>query len=232
MKRLVFLAVLAGCASPGPASDVFDLVLRGGRVIDPETGLDGVRDVGISGGRIRAIEPGPLEGREVWDVRGKIVSPGFIDLHSHGQDVENDLLKARDGVTAAFELEVGTHDVDAWYASRQGRALIHHGVSVGHIPVRMTVMGEAVTFLPTLESRTARAVATDAQVAEIRRGIARGLARGAVAVGFGLQYTPSASRWEVLEAFRAAAERGASCHVHMRHYGEKEPSSLVALEEM
>jgi N-acyl-D-aspartate/D-glutamate deacylase len=60
-----------------------------------------------------------------------------------------------------------------------------------------------------------------------------GLKRGAVAVGFGIQYTPNASRWEILEMFRVAAKYGASCHVHMRHAGVKEPgSSIQALEEV
>jgi N-acyl-D-aspartate/D-glutamate deacylase len=67
----------------------------------------------------------------------------------------------------------------------------------------------------------------------MKQRLENGLKRGAVAVGFGIQYTPNASRWEILEMFRVAARYGASCHVHMRHAGVKEPgSSIQALEEL
>ena len=59
------------------------IVLRGGRVIDPETGLDGIRDVAISAGRITdvgtAFPPAPVDA----DVSGHVVTAGFVDLHSH-----------------------------------------------------------------------------------------------------------------------------------------------------
>jgi hypothetical protein len=84
------------------------------------------------------------------------VSPGFIDLHQHGQDDENYRFKAMDGVTSALELEVGTGDVDRWYAEREGRTLINYGVSIGHLAARMAAMKEPVTFLPTERLRGAR----------------------------------------------------------------------------
>jgi N-acyl-D-aspartate/D-glutamate deacylase len=136
-----------------------------------------------------------------------------------------------DGVTTALELEVGTGNVDAWYAQREGKSLINFGVSAGHLAARMAAMHEPVTFLPTGEA--ARRAATDAEITEMKQRLEQGLKRGAVAVGFGIQYTPSASRWEILEMFRVAARYGASCHVHMRHAGVKEPgSSIQALEEV
>ena len=85
----------------------YDLVLTGGRVMDPETNLDAIRNIGITGNRIAAISTSPLLGREVIDAKGLVVAPGFIDLHSHGQTPENYRLKAYDGVTTALELEVG-----------------------------------------------------------------------------------------------------------------------------
>src|SRR5207249_2617152 len=71
-----------------------------------------VRNVGISGGKIRAISSAALQGRQTIDAKGLVVAPGFIDLHQHGQDDENYRAKARDGVTTALELEVGVADVD------------------------------------------------------------------------------------------------------------------------
>lgn len=57
----------------------FDIVLNGGRVIDPETGLNDIKNVGISGGRIAEISSEPLKGIEIMDVAGLTVVPGFID---------------------------------------------------------------------------------------------------------------------------------------------------------
>ena len=213
------------------AENSFDLVILNGRVIDPESRTDAIRNLGISNGTIKAISTKKVDGRTVIDARGLVVSPGFIDLHQHGQDEENYRYKAMDGVTTALELEVGTGDVDAWYAQREKNSLINYGVSAGHLAARMAAMHEPATFLPTGEA--AHRAATDAEIAEMKQHLEDGLKRGAVAVGFGIQYTPNASRWEILEMFRVAARYGASCHVHMRHAGVKEPgSSIQALEEV
>ena len=210
---------------------VYDLVILNGRVIDPESRSDAVRTLGISNGSIKAISSNMLRGRTVIEARGLVVSPGFIDLHQHGQDEENYRFKAMDGVTTALELEVGTGDVDAWYAQREQKSLINFGVSAGHLAARMAAMHEPMKFLPTGDA--AHRAATDAEIEEMKRRLEEGLKRGAVAVGFGIQYTPNASRWEILEMFRVAARYGASCHVHMRHAGVKEPgSSVQALEEV
>ena len=211
----------------------FDLVLAGGRIIDPESKLDAVRHIGIRAGVIRAVSETPLRGRTTVDASGLVIAPGFIDLHQHGQQPEDYHFKAQDGVTAVFELEVGTADVDAWYAARAGKALIHHGVSVGHIPCRMAVMGDRPTFLPGANSVTATNPASDAQLADLRRLVERGLERGAVAVGFGIQYTPGATQWEILEMFRAAAKFRAPCSVHIRAKGDAGPQNVFSsIEEL
>ena len=96
-------------------AQTYDLVIRGGRVIDPESKLDAVRNIGITDGKVRAVSASPLSGRSTIDAAGLVVAPGFIDLHSHGQDAENYRYKAMDGVTTALELEIGVGDIDAWY---------------------------------------------------------------------------------------------------------------------
>ena len=226
---MILCALLVPAFPSAPAP--YDFVILNGIVIDPESRTDAIRNLGISNGTIRIISTSKLSGRTVIDARGLVVSPGFIDLHQHGQDDENYRFKAMDGVTTALELEVGTGDVDAWYAQREQKSLINYGVSAGHLAARMAAMHEPVTFLPTGEA--ARRPATDAEINEMKQRLEDGLKRGAVAVGFGIQYTPNASRWEILEMFRVAARYGASCHVHMRHAGVKEPgSSIQALEEL
>lgn len=214
----LFALVFAGLAPRAEAQE-FDLVLRGGRVMDPESGLDAVRHVGIQGGVIRAISEQPLTGRTMVEAGGLVVAPGFIDLHQHAQLPEDYRLKAQDGVTTVAELEVGSADVDAWYAAREGKTTINYAVSVGHIPSRMAVMGDRPEFLPGAKSGAATRIATDEEMAKIAALIEKGLKRGAVAVGFGLQYTPTATQRETVEMFRVAAKYNAPCHLHMRAKG-------------
>ena len=192
----------------------FDLVIENARVMDPESGLDAVRNVGIRGRTIATIESRPLQGRRRIEARGLVLAPGFIDLHRHGQNPENYRYAALDGVTSVFELEVGAGDIDRWYREREPGQVIHYGVAIGHIPVRMAVMNDPGDFLPS--GPAANKAASDAEVAEMRKRMEAGLRAGAVAVGFGTAYTPAASQWEVLEMFRAAAEHRASAHIHVR----------------
>lgn len=208
----------------------YDIVLLNGRIMDPESGLDGIRNVGISNGAIQAISEKALQGRTTILATGLVVAPGFIDLHSHGQDSENYRYKAMDGVTTALELEVGTGDVDRWYSEREGKALINFGVSIGHIPVRIGVMRDPGTFLPSGDA--AHKAASDAQIEKMRSQIDLGLKRGALGVGFGINYTEAASRWEILEMFREAAKHRATSFVHMRYAGVKDPGAVAALEEV
>jgi N-acyl-D-glutamate deacylase len=94
MMRLgPWLLGVALAATQANSDDVFDLVIRGGRVVDPESATDAVRDVAVKGGRIVRVSESPLAGRRVLDAKGLVVAPGFIDLHQHGQNPENDRLK-------------------------------------------------------------------------------------------------------------------------------------------
>ena len=229
MRRcsLMFVALLvAGTGAALSQSASYDIVIANGRVMDPETNLDAVRFIGIRGGKIAAISSTSLRGTTTIDAKGLVVAPGFIDLHAHGQDDENYRVFALDGVTTALELEVGTADVPGFYASREGKALINYGASVGHIRERMVVMRDpSQGLLPT--GSGGHQVATDEQIAEIKRRIDAGLAAGALGVGMGLQYTPAASKYEVLEAFRAAAKYHAPVFVHVRSFGAHDPGSSV-----
>jgi N-acyl-D-aspartate/D-glutamate deacylase len=208
----VLAAMLA--APSATAAEAFDLVIANGRVMDPESGLDAVRHVGIRDGKIRAISAAPLDGRKTLDARGLVVAPGFIDLHWHGTDPDSHLYQAMDGVTASFELEIGVADIDRWYDERAGREPIHYGAAVGHVPVRMAVLGDEGEFLPS--GPGAKGAVDDAQLERILQRIEHGLKRGAVGVGLGIVYTPAANDWELLEVFRLAAKYRGFTHVHVR----------------
>ena len=181
-------------------AQTFDLVIANGRVLDPESGLDAVRNIGIAGRKIVIISSDRLTARQMIDAAGLVVAPGFIDVHAHGQTPETYEFQARDGVTTALELEVGTADIDKWYNERRTGRLINYGVSIGHIPVRMAVLHDPGKFLPSGDG--AYRAASPTEIKEITRRIADGLEKGAVDIGAGFAYTPAATREELLEVFR------------------------------
>lgn len=209
--------------------------------MDPESGLDAVRHVGIRGLQIAAMSATPLAGTTTLDVSGLVVAPGFIDPHAHAQTLEGNRLQARDGVTTALELESGAMPIGDWYRSREGQALLNYGATVGHISSRIAVMHEKTTWdeirttrqdtsqpKPAWAYRKATAPEVDAMIARLDRG----LTEGALGIGMGPAYTPAAGREELLRVFELAARRTALAFIHMRSAGEVEPGgSLDALQE-
>jgi len=138
MNRRLFIRTVATGAAvlawtrKGLAA-TYDLVIKGGRVIDPSVGLDGVRDVAIAGGKIAAVEAN-IAGdiTETIDARGKIVAPGLIDIHTHaGRSKEGPPLALRDGVTGWVDAgSAGADNIDqiaavARGAPQIGRALVN-----------------------------------------------------------------------------------------------------------
>jgi N-acyl-D-aspartate/D-glutamate deacylase len=79
------LIVVGSLSSTSSSEGPYDIVILNGRVIDPESRSDSIRNVGISNGAIKTVTTNKLQGRTVIDARGLVVSPGFIDLHQHGQ---------------------------------------------------------------------------------------------------------------------------------------------------
>ena len=222
-RALVLGLLLAPTALP---AQTYDLVLSGGRVMDPESGLDAVRNVGIIGGRVAAITQASLEGREVIDAGGLVVAPGFIDLHAHGQDPFSADLQVRDGVTTALELEGGVFPVASWYAERAGTWRINYGATVSQGGVRYAAMGPD-------EHAAVYDAATPEQVRRMQELVEQGFAEGALGIGMGIQYTPGASRDEIFRLFRTSAARGLTNFVHIRYAGLVEPeSSIAAVQEM
>ncbi|WP_425153771.1 amidohydrolase family protein [Candidatus Palauibacter sp.] len=241
---LVTLA-FAACASPESgeeavgAGEVADLVILGGRVMDPETRLDAMRDVAVSDGRITAVAEGGVAGRDTIDASGLVVAPGFVDLHAHGQDTVSAKLQALDGVTTALEMEIGVYPMAEWVASREGTAPIHFGATVSHPGARvklitgvdvghstMTPPGEASAF----ESEAVYGALDDDQLLELNGLMASGLQEGGLGIGFGITYTPGASRTEIYRAFQLAAAQGAPAYVHIR--GENSGGTLGAFQEV
>ena len=217
----------------------YDLVLAGGRVLDPESQLDAVRNVAIRDGRIAAVATEALAARETLDVRSLVVAPGFIDLHVHGQDSESYRYYSHDGVTTALELEIGTYPVAPWYAAREGRALINYGVTVGHPGARRALLRRDQSLAGALALGDTSRGWTHAEIpapdlSGLDSLVEQGLVEGALGVGFGIAYTPGASREEILRLFRIAARHSVPCFVHLRE-GGRDPAtggSVAALQEV
>jgi len=210
-------------------AQTYEVVIRGGRVLDPETGLDAVRDVGISQGRIVQISETPLNGRRVIDARGLVVAPGFIDLHQHGQDVESQRLKAFDGVTTALELEIGAPDVGSFLQQHEHRSLINYGSSASHVAARAAAFKNELppdVILPKSGPATNDPASPD-QLRAVEVRLEHEISAGALGVGMGLQYTPGATREEVIRVFRLAARHHLPVFVHVRSAGRIEPGSAI-----
>jgi N-acyl-D-aspartate/D-glutamate deacylase len=158
-----------------------------------------------------------------------VVAPGFIDLHQHGQEMESQRVKALDGVTAALELEIGAPDVAQFLKAKLGRSLIHYGTAASHVAARSAVFG---TPIPANEILPKGGAATDQpatreQIGQIADRLRAELDAGGLAIGMGIQYTPGASRLEVIDMFRLAAERGLPVYTHVRSGSRVDPGSSI-----
>jgi N-acyl-D-aspartate/D-glutamate deacylase len=207
----------------------YDLVLEGGRVMDPETATDAVRNVGIRNGTIVRISSDRLSGRRVVHANGLVVAPGFIDLHQHSQDVASQRVKALDGVTTALELEIGAPDVAEFLRAKEGHSLIHYGTAASHVAARSLAFGTPLppgAILPKSGPATEQP-ATPEQIEKMKDRLRAELDAGGLAVGMGIQYTPGATRLEVIDMFRLAAERKVPVYTHMRSVGRLEPGSSI-----
>jgi cytosine/adenosine deaminase-related metal-dependent hydrolase len=212
----------------------FDLVVAGGRVVDPETGLDRVADVGVSGGSIAAVSAEPLAGEVRLDAAGLVVAPGFVDLHSHAQTVPSLRMQALDGVTTALELEAGGYPVAAAYraAAEEGRP-INYGFAASWIGARMAVLDQApldgsfASITDAIGAAGWRRLVDGPTAARIVAAVDTELAEGGVGVGLMPGYAPESNREEYLAVAALAARRQVPTYTHVRHGHAREPGSCV-----
>ena len=246
-SRALFLVLLLPAALPAQERDL-DLVITGGRVLDPETGLDAAREVGVARNEIAAISREALEDRlkqggVLLDASGKVVSPGFIDLHAHGQTTEANRYQAMDGVTTALELEDGVPRIKRYLENRAGGAIVHYGASVRHQGLRLLgIRGVAERANPVLDAESIGAERTLEHVdllreanysgvddaGRVHEAIAAEIRAGALGIGMAHQYYPAASHTEIFRVFELAAELDVPIYTHVREMAVSAVQEVLA----
>ncbi len=212
----------------------YDIVLSGGRVVDPETKLDAIRNVGIINNRIAQISSEPLKGKEIINVSGLVVAPGFIDMHIHGRSNAEQEYQLHDGVTTALELEWGIEHLGKWYESRKGKALINYGASVNwpferfkalgkyqnavDSLMQMTLKGEAnIGATTNTILRAANETISPAEINQTLANIKASLSEGGIGIGVPIGYLPKTNPNEMYRVFQLAGELNTLVYTHVRN---------------
>lgn len=233
MIGLAWLGLASCSPAQSQAGDTYDIVIRDGRVMDPETGLDAIRNIGLRGDQIETVSAEALNGKRVIDASGLVVSPGFIDLHSHGQSIPADRLQAFDGVTTALELESGILPVGEWYEAQAdtGRVL-NYGTSAAWTFARIAEFEdmEPVPHLGWFASAFAledwvNEPAGPGEIERIVARVAKGLEEGALGVGMNAGYVPGGGFREMLALHRLADDKGVSTFTHISCDSPNDPDS-------
>src|SRR6056300_1087106 len=227
----------------------YDIVITGGRVIDPETGLDAVRNVGIKDGKIAVVTEKGIDGKETIDAAGHVVCPGFIDMHNHNAGYPfGQKLALRDGVTTPMELELGVYPVKEWYDSLEGKSRTNYGGSVSSVAVREFILnpdlkeaflGNFVLDMVSPEKahtsmKWSQQPSTADQIEQFEKMMEEGLQQGSVGVGHAVGYmVDGCSQQESAICQKLAGKYGQSTYVHSRFSSQMPPTSgLLAFFEM
>jgi Amidohydrolase family len=212
----------------------YDIVLSGGRVIDPETKLDAIKNVGILNNRIAQINSEPLKGKQTINVSGLVVAPGFIDMHVHGRSNVEQEYQLHDGITTALELEWGIEHIGKWYESRKGKALINYGASVNwpferfkaidkykagvDSLLQTTLKGEAsIGTMTNTILRAANETISPAEMNQTLANIKTSLSEGGIGIGAPIGYLPKSNPKELYQVFQLAGEINALVFTHVRN---------------
>ena len=221
-------------AVAGNDPGIYDIAIVGARVIDPETKVDAVTNVGIREGLIKAITPDSLRATAVIDGRGQVLSPGFIDIHSHSPTLLGQHLSLLDGVTTQLDLEAGAWPVTAYGDHFSGGAQLNFGASVSHAAIRWKIINgidQPYVFVGTkpaqLPVEAWTMPATPTQLEEIRRALDKGLRNGGLGIGILLDYMKDAISPEELRLiFETAGAFQQPVTVHVRRGMPGDPSGL------
>ncbi len=219
----------------------FDIVILNGRVIDPETQFDGIRNIGIKDGVLSLITEEEIRGLHEIDATNKIISPGFIDLHAHGQNIGDYRMQAVQGVTTMLELESGVLPINEWYDEQAKKKLpINYGTSVAWTFARIaTFSGVEPEATPTYfqnaqkDREWQREIASVEQMEKIIQYIKEGLDDGGLGIGINAGYAPGFGSKEYFSLAELAFEYDVATYTHVRYASNLEPQgSFEAIKEL
>lgn len=219
----------------------YDIVIQGGHVIDPETGLSDVRNIGINKGTIEMITLDAIAGKQVIDASDHVVSPGFIDLHHHGQNIAGYRMQAQQGVTTALELESGILPIGDWYQAQSEKNLpINYGASAAWTFARIATFTETepvanLQYFQSMqgENNWKQEIASPEQLEQIMVYVQQGLDEGAIGIGINAGYAPGYGQKEYYALSKLAAEQDVATYTHVRYASMLEPgSSFEAIQEL
>jgi hypothetical protein len=253
-KAVFFLAVFMVVVSisvPGkvwadlldrPADTPYDLVITGARVIDPETMLDEVRNIGINGKEIAIVTRDEISGAKIINAAGLIAAPGFIDLHAHGQDPYSEKVAIFDGRTTQMDLEAGALPLADYFAYKEGVSLSNYGVSVSHAGARLKLMDgidaqghpmvtHALEKAGATGNKWASQMATDEQLVEIDAMVRDGIHDGGIGIGVMVGYYPYARSDGIMRMAKVAAEEKSFLTTHPRYLSNIAPSGFMGQQE-
>jgi len=238
LLRGILLCCLVLCI-PVLADD-YDLVIANGRVIDPETGLDARRHIGIRSGTIATISEQALQAERVIDASGLVIAPGFIDVHSHTPTLLGQHMNLLDGVTTQLDLEAGAYPISAYGEHFRGGAQLHYGSSVGHFAIRIKVMEGIDQPYLFYRGKVAKAAgdawikpASAEQIEQMRILLNKGLDDGGLGIGLLLDYmTAAVSDAELRMLFQVAGKRQVPLFVHVRRGYPGDPAGLIEVIDL
>jgi N-acyl-D-glutamate deacylase len=211
------------------------LVISGGRVVDPASGMDAVGDVAVLDGKIAAVGTGLGGAERVIDAAGLVVAPGFIDLHAHGQSIPADRMQAFDGVTTALDLEAGVLPVASWYRRQavQGRVL-NYGASTNWAFARIGAMtgsneeSSLEAFGRAMRDRRwVENVASETEVGGILNRLENGLNEGGIGIGILNAYAPGAGVQELTAVCQLAKAHEVPTFTHVAYMSRIDPESAA-----
>ena len=238
---LAIAGLLLGASSAWAQN--FDIVIKNGRVMDPETGYDAVANVGINNGFITKITTAEIKGGRDIDAQGHVVAPGFIDYHSHGQDPYAYRLYARDGVTTPLDLEAGAFPMDDFYSYWEGKALLNYGTNVSHVGARVAVLDKQdVGGRIVYEGSIARAMNDGQQwktklydkkdEAAIMAAVEAELKKGGLGIAYPVGYYTRVGSPEMMSLTSLAGKYDVPITVHVRYLAQIPPSGYMGITEM
>ncbi|WFU44825.1 amidohydrolase family protein [Bradyrhizobium sp. CB82] len=211
------------------------LVIRGGRVVDPASGMDAVGDVAVMDGRIAAVGTSLGDAERTIDATGLVVAPGFIDLHAHGQSIPADRMQAFDGVTTTLDLEAGVLPVVAWYRKQAAKGrVLNYGASTNWAFARIGAMtgSNSESSLEAFgnamrDRRWIDNVASDTEVDGILDRLAGGLNEGGIGIGILNAYAPGAGVQELTAVCQLAAAHDVPTFTHVAFMSRIDPESAA-----